>query len=357
MLILENISAVMGTAQVRRPAGVECCLALWSARAPEREPLRKFARRIQTGMHPAMQEALRALDDAFPEWPLFAVNAFYGLGVDDLDVALELLRRQSSPSVAAAFLGVAPGPADEACRDPLEAVLRSNRVSLAAQRQARALIADPTATTSLVLRVVESFARAGFQEIFEQQREHFMAMAVVLGEQLAGNALNTITALSPRAVLQRPQDRVSLLGGRIDKVVDCADLERFDVIPSFWLRRRVVLAQAPGRSGLCVSMRRPLQTAISREHTTMLLAALGEPRRFAIFLLCLERSRTTSELAAALSITEGPVSRHLKTLERGGLVVRQRSGRVVMYTAVVEVLQILGHELLGLPQRTLPPDG
>jgi DNA-binding transcriptional ArsR family regulator len=360
VLILENISAVKATAQVRQPAGVECCMALWSGRAPEREPLLKIAQRIQHGMHPAAQASLRVLDDAFAEWPLFAINAFYGLRGDDLDESLDLLRHQSSRSIAVAFLGVTQGAAEEARgggRDPLEAVLRNKYVSAVTQRRARALIAEPHETVSHVLRVVESFARAGFQEIFERQRERFAVAAAELGRQLADDAPRAIAGLSSRAVLERSRDRVTFLSGSIGQLVACAELERFDVIPSYWLRRRVVLAQAPGRAALCMSIGHPRRNEIDRENTMIMLSTLGEPRRFAIFMMCLERSRTTRELAAALGITEGPVSRHLKTLERDGLVVRQRSGRTVMYTAVVEVLELLGHALLGLPRQTLSPGG
>jgi DNA-binding transcriptional ArsR family regulator len=364
MLILDNISAVKASTQVRQPAGVECCLAIWAARAPEREPLKEVAGEIQARMHPKAREALRRLEAAFEEWPLFAVNAFYGLGVDGLEESLGILRAEPPREVAVAFLGRRSrlgGGGPEASRtreaadgdhrvDPLADALRDERV-----RRASALIARPEETVELMLRVIEAFARAGFREIFEQQRERFAAVAAHLEPQLAGDVPKVICGLSPRAVLDPRQDRVTFVGGRLDRVVACEELERLDVIPTFWLRRRVVLAQAAGRAGLCISTGTPLPGEMNQQRTTSMLSALGEPRRFEIFLMCLERSRTTRELATALRITEGPVSRHLKELERGGLVVRQRTGRVVFYTAVVEVLSLLGRELLGLPQQALPP--
>jgi DNA-binding transcriptional ArsR family regulator len=354
VLILDDISAVTATAQVRRSAGVECCLAMWAGSAPEREPLKPLAQSIQSRMHPRAQDALAALDGAFPDWPLFAVNAFYRIGVDDLGESLDLLRRQPPRGIAVALLGVAAPPfgASHGVHDPLVAALQDGRVPVAARRHAQALIARPEETVSWILRVVEAFAHAGFREIFEQQRERFAAVAAHLDRELAGDAPKVISELSPRAFLHAAEDRVTLLGGRVDQVVSCAELERLDVLPSFWLRRRVILARAPGRVGLCISTGGALRAEIDQERTTSMLSALGEPRRFEIFRLCLERSRTTQELSAALRITEGPVSRHLKALELGGLVVRQRTGRLVMYTAVVEALQLLGRELLALPQQT-----
>lgn len=354
MLILDNISAVTATGRVRRSAGVECCLALWSARAPEHEPLLEVARRIELALPAWEQETLRMLDHTFAEWPLYAANAFYQLEVDDLHESLVFLREQPYRSVAAGFLGVAPRLATEErdrTVDPLGAVLREGRIPPSTLRRARALIAQPERIVSGVLRVIGAFAQAGFNDIFDKQHEPIASVAASLAERLARDAARAISGLSPRAVLRPEHDRVTFLGGPEDTVVSCDQLERFDVLPSFWLRRRVFLARAPGRAGLCVSLGTTLSSEIDQRRTANMLSALGDPRRFQILRLCLQRSRTTTELAAILGITKGPVSRHLKELERGGLVVAEPSGRFVMYTAVVEVLQLLGRQLLVLPQH------
>jgi DNA-binding transcriptional ArsR family regulator len=363
MLMLDDISAVTAIAHVRWSAGIECCLALWAARAPEQEPLLKVARRVEAAMAPREREVLRWLDETFAEWPLYAANAFYGLEVDTLEESLLLLRNQPSRSIAAAFLGVLPRSAAEPYDghvDVLTTALREGRVPGAALRGARALIAQPEETVSRVLRVITAFARAGFRDIFEKQREPFAPLADSLAKRLARDAAMAITDLSPRAVLRPDDDRLTFLGGPEDQVVACGQLNRFDVIPTFWLRRRVILVEAHGRAGLCVSVGSALRGEMDQQRTVRMLTALGDPRRFEIFRLCLQRSRTTTELAAMLRITSAPVSRHLKELERAGLVVRQRRGRVVAYTAVIEVLQLLARELKGLPQAVTnghPADG
>jgi DNA-binding transcriptional ArsR family regulator len=354
MLILDDISAVTAIAHVRRSAGIECCLALWAARAPEQEPLLKVTRRVEAAMAPAERDVLRSLDETFAYWPLYAVNAFYGLEVDTLEESLLLLRQQPSRSIAVAFLGVFPESAakpHDRHVDVLATVLREGRVPDATLRSARALIAQPEETVSRVLRVIGAFARAGFREIFEKQREPFAPVAASLAKRLARDAARTMTELSPRAVLRPEDDCLTFLGGPEDQVVACGQLNHFDVMPTYWLRRRVILVEASGRAGLCVSVGSALRGEMDQQRTVMMLTALSDPRRFEIFRLCLQRSRTTTELAAMLKITSPPVSRHLKELERAGLVVRQRRGRFVAYTAVIEVLQLLGRELLGLPQR------
>jgi DNA-binding transcriptional ArsR family regulator len=47
--------------------------------------------------------------------------------------------------------------------------------------------------------------------------------------------------------------------------------------------------------------------------------------------MALGTPRATIDLAAALGVTPGAVSQHLRVLEGGGLVTRARAGRRVLY--------------------------
>src|SRR5256884_3402257 len=61
------------------------------------------------------------------------------------------------------------------------------------------------------------------------------------------------------------------------------------------------------------------------------LQAAGEPRRLRLLALCTEGALSASDLAQALRQSEPRVSRHLKILSEGGLIVRMRQGQWVHY--------------------------
>jgi DNA-binding transcriptional ArsR family regulator len=71
-------------------------------------------------------------------------------------------------------------------------------------------------------------------------------------------------------------------------------------------------------------------------------ALLGAPRTR--LLGALRSPATTSALARRFGVTPSAVSQHLAVLHRGGLVSRQRSGRVVLYQASELGLALLGQE-------------
>lgn len=57
------------------------------------------------------------------------------------------------------------------------------------------------------------------------------------------------------------------------------------------------------------------------------LAALADPTRRAIFARLAHGERRVSELAEPFDMSLNAVSKHIKTLERAGLVRRRRAGR------------------------------
>ena len=59
-------------------------------------------------------------------------------------------------------------------------------------------------------------------------------------------------------------------------------------------------------------------------------SALSDPTRRAILVRLIQGEATVSEIAAPFAISRPAVSKHLKVLDRAGLVSRQRDGREVL---------------------------
>ena len=60
------------------------------------------------------------------------------------------------------------------------------------------------------------------------------------------------------------------------------------------------------------------------KHLDAVFAALADPTRRAILARLTSGDATVAELAAPFSMTQPAISRHLKVLERAGLISRQR---------------------------------
>ena len=60
--------------------------------------------------------------------------------------------------------------------------------------------------------------------------------------------------------------------------------------------------------------------------TEKMLKALGEPMRFRIFRMLLERKHCVRSLSKKLGISEPAVSQHMKVLKEAGLVYGERCG-------------------------------
>ncbi|WES64117.1 metalloregulator ArsR/SmtB family transcription factor [Microbacter sp. GSS18] len=78
------------------------------------------------------------------------------------------------------------------------------------------------------------------------------------------------------------------------------------------------------------------------------LKALADPVRLRVIAFMLGRpalEACTCELAPVLGLSEPTVSHHLKTLERAGLVSKERRGMSVYYAAEPDALRALGHAL------------
>ena len=63
------------------------------------------------------------------------------------------------------------------------------------------------------------------------------------------------------------------------------------------------------------------------DRLSLTFAALADPTRRAILTQLAEREATVNELAEPFSISTPAISRHLKVLERAGLIVRSREAQ------------------------------
>ena len=66
---------------------------------------------------------------------------------------------------------------------------------------------------------------------------------------------------------------------------------------------------------------------MSTDHLDLAFAALADPPRRAILARLAEGEATVNELAAPFPVSLPAISRHLKVLERAGLIERDREGQ------------------------------
>jgi DNA-binding transcriptional ArsR family regulator len=78
--------------------------------------------------------------------------------------------------------------------------------------------------------------------------------------------------------------------------------------------------------------------ALTTERLSETFAALGDPTRLAIVARLAESDATVKELAEPFSMSLPAISRHLKVLERAGLITRGRSAQSRPSSLRVETL-------------------
>ena len=345
MLALRGVAGPSANAIVRPVAGVECCLALWVAGAPEPEPLRPMAQELLEQLPARLRRTAAQLERRLPGWPLRAANWFYRSTADSYGDAMRELENETASRLAC---------------DLLAGSLLGHQRSY--ERRERLAADDagalrrPEQVVHDVLEVVDAFWGAGFGSQWMRNKPRLDAASVRLLPSVARDFAGVLSALSPRAVLDVEADELSFVGGQGRWTVDCATLDAIDIVPSLWLRRRVVLLIGRDRMGLAVGLASRERKHLDSESLTPLLVALAEPRRLDIVRLCMREALCTQEIAARLGITEAPVSRHLKELERQGILVGQRFGRRVTYAVIPETVALLGQALCGLADTTGRPE-
>ena len=340
MLALRDIASPSTHAVVRPVAGVECCLALWVAGAPEPEPLQPMARELFEELPPRLRQTARNLERRLPGWPLRAANWFYRSPADSYAEAMRQIENESASRLAWDLLaGSLFGR-----KRPYERRERLDAAAAGALRRPEHVIHD-------VLELIDAFWGAGFGSQWTRNKSRLDAASARLRPSVARDFVGVLTALSPRAVYDVDGGELAFVGGQGRWTLDCGGLDAIDLVPSLWLRRRVVLLIGHDRVGLAVGLASRERRNLEPKSLTALLVALAEPRRLDIVRLCMREALCTQEIAERLGITEAPVSRHLKELERQEILVGQRFGRRVTYAAIPETVALLGQALCALAEH------
>jgi len=66
---------------------------------------------------------------------------------------------------------------------------------------------------------------------------------------------------------------------------------------------------------------------MERDRLSLIFAALADPTRRAMLARLLEGDATVTELAAPFDLSQPAISKHLKVLERAGLITRSRTAQ------------------------------
>ncbi len=85
---------------------------------------------------------------------------------------------------------------------------------------------------------------------------------------------------------------------------------------------------------------------------SLLLKALGDPTRFAIYQQLLERKHCVRSLSRTLGITESAVSQHMKLLREAGLVCGEKYGRHTHCLPRQEAVDALTEAFRGMQRRS-----
>lgn len=346
MLVLASISKTRGAVGMRSALGIECCLTLWVARAPEQEPLRRVARGLEQSLDQDVRDIIARLDSTLPGWPLRALNWFHARPMRDFDAALRCLENEPVSELASELATLPTVHGCTATRTPPGLASSGGGRRFGNRRLVR-VVGD-------ILVVLLAIARSPFVTTWKRQQERLEMICTRLTPRLDDTVTDTLCGLSPRCVYERDADRLIFVGGQSTSVVDCSRLPALEIVPSLWLRRRVVVGYGHRGIAVCVGVpTRRNSAARSPDDVPNLLGILADVRRFEILRLCMGRARSTTELASLLRVTPGPICRHLKKLEAHGFVVGQRFGREVTYAAVPELTTLLAEELMRLPEQAV----
>jgi DNA-binding transcriptional ArsR family regulator len=71
----------------------------------------------------------------------------------------------------------------------------------------------------------------------------------------------------------------------------------------------------------------PLNAPASPQHLDLIFGALADPTRRAILDRLADGERSVMELVAGFDLSQPAVSKHLKVLEKSGLIARERDGQ------------------------------
>lgn len=215
--------------------------------------------------------------------------------------------------------------------------------------------ADPTALRQRIADMLQAYWDEAFAEEWERIRPKLDA-AVTTGARLlvTNGVAATLDHLVPEATWDADEHAV-VVPKPWDRTVDVAARGGLSLVPSVYASSVMIESDDPWPTSIILpipEVRAPEVPQASDREVADGLRALGDETRLQIARLVAEQPRSTKELADVLSLSESAVSRHLKTLDRAGIVTSERDGYFVLYRLRAERIGHLGGALrrtLGLP--------
>lgn len=89
---------------------------------------------------------------------------------------------------------------------------------------------------------------------------------------------------------------------------------------------------------------------------SVMLKALGDPTRFAVYEQLLERKHCVRSLSKKLGVTESAVSQHMKVLREAGMVYGEQYGRHTHYLPRQEALEQLSEAFEAMRRQSAALD-
>ena len=230
---------------------------------------------------------------------------------------------------------------------------------------AQALFDDPMAIRDRYVRVLRRYWEEAFHDEWERILPRIEA-EVTAGAHafVTGGASRLVHELLPEATWDGATNSITIEKPWSD-VCEVAERGRLLLVPTVYGWPRVLVEEAPPWPLMIIfplrDMRHPAMPQASDAEVIDGFRAIGDETRLQIARLVAEHPRSTSELAALLSLSDSAISRHLKILQAAGLVDSQRDGYFVLYRLDPTRLDTLGralHSTLGLspgPSADVPP--
>jgi DNA-binding transcriptional ArsR family regulator len=349
----------------------EAALSLRSVVRPTRFPFHlPWARRCR-GLPTDLLDELHAiagpLDGMIPG--VFEVGLGHELGTFEQELArfaavdLDLFAYEFS--LAYGGTGCAPRDHDQSIvHDPdyARAVVASARTcdpGMAAIVEAT--FADPDGMRGRVTAMMERYWDLAFRDEWERVRPRIEAELTDAARLLVTGGVSTlVTEFLPEA--RWDEDRsILLVDKRYDRTSDVEAAGGVLLVPTVYGWPSVLVElDAPWPLAIFFPLRelRHPEVPDAADHEVADgLRALGDETRLQITRMVSQEPRSTKELATLLSLSESAVSRHLKILDRAGVVTGERDGYFVLYRLVPERIGTLGAALRRTLGLTRAPTG
>lgn len=214
---------------------------------------------------------------------------------------------------------------------------------------------DPAGLRRRIADMLLAYWDEAFSEEWERVRPKLDEALTTGARLLVTNGIAaTLEHLVPEATWD-PDGHAVIIPKPWDRTVDVGARGGLSLVPSVYANSIMIETDDPWPTSIILpipEVRAPEVPQASDREVAEALRALGDETRLQIARLVSEQPRSTKELADVLSLSESAVSRHLKTLDRAGVVDGERDGYFVLYRLRSERIGDIGGALrrtLGLP--------